>query len=38
VHRVAVRSPELPEELVALSDAVVDGPDGALELLRSLLR
>lgn len=36
--RVAVRSSETPEQLVARADLVVDGPSGLLELLRDLLR
>jgi trehalose 6-phosphate phosphatase len=37
VLRVAVDGPECPAELIAEADATVDGPDGALALLRSLL-
>jgi trehalose 6-phosphate phosphatase len=37
VTRVGVRSPEMPEELAQRADIVVDGPQGALELLRALL-
>jgi trehalose 6-phosphate phosphatase len=36
VLRVAVQSPECPEELVRRADLTVDGPDGAVELLRQL--
>lgn len=35
--RVAVRSSEVPAELLERADLVVDGPPGALSLLRSLL-
>ena len=35
--RVAVATEETPAELVAQADVVVDGPDGALALLRGLL-
>ena len=35
--RVAVRSEESPEELLERADQIVDGPEGALEWLRSLL-
>jgi len=35
--RVAVRSHESPAELLERADVVVDGPEGALEWLRSLL-
>jgi trehalose 6-phosphate phosphatase len=35
--RVAVTSDEAPPGLLAAADLVVDGPEGALELLRSLL-
>lgn len=35
--RVAVRSPEAPAELLERADLIVDGPEGSLELLRSLL-
>ena len=34
--RVAVRTPDLSDELSARADHLVDGPDGALALLRSL--
>lgn len=34
--RVAVMSPEAPPDLMARADVVVDGPDGALDLLRWL--
>jgi trehalose 6-phosphate phosphatase len=34
--RVAVTSPEVPEELVAMADVVVDGPRGALGFLGEL--
>ena len=34
--RVAVRSPESPEELLDRSDVVVDGPEGLVELLGHL--
>jgi trehalose 6-phosphate phosphatase len=37
VTRIAVRSPEMPEELEQRADLIVDGPEGALELLRALL-
>jgi trehalose 6-phosphate phosphatase len=37
VTRVAVRSAEMPEELERRADVIVDGPEGALELLRALL-
>ena len=37
VTRIAVRSSEMPEELERRADIVVDGPEGALELLRALL-
>jgi len=37
VTRIGVRSPEMPRELAARADVVVDGPQGALELLRALL-
>jgi len=37
VTRIAVHSPEMPEELERRADIVVDGPEGALALLRSLL-
>jgi len=36
VLKVAVMSPEAPEELLALADVVVDGPEGSLSLLRAL--
>jgi trehalose 6-phosphate phosphatase len=36
VVRIGVRSPEVPAEVLARADVVVDGPEGALELLRSL--
>lgn len=35
--RVAVRSDETPEELVAAADVIVEGPSGLLALLRELL-
>ncbi|MEY2459029.1 MAG: trehalose 6-phosphate phosphatase [Acidimicrobiaceae bacterium] len=35
--RVAVRSDEAPEELLDAADVVVDGPEGARDLLRELL-
>jgi len=35
--RVAVRSPEMPPEMPAAADLVVDGPAGVLDLLRGLL-
>ncbi len=35
--RVAVRGPETPRELIAAADVVVDGPEGVVGLLRSLL-
>ena len=34
--RVAVSTPEAPAEVLARADVVVDGPEGALDLLRSL--
>jgi trehalose 6-phosphate phosphatase len=37
VARIAVRSPEMPDELQRRADVVVDGPQGALALLRALL-
>ncbi|MDQ2826730.1 MAG: trehalose-phosphatase [Actinomycetota bacterium] len=37
VVRVAVTSPEAPEELLARADLVVDGPEGSLSFLRALL-
>ena len=37
VTRIAVHSPEMPPELEQRADVVVDGPQGALELLRALL-
>ena len=37
VTRIAVRSSEMPAELEQRADVVVDGPEGALELLRALL-
>lgn len=37
VARVAVRSDEAPAELLARADVVVDGPEGAVGLLRRLL-
>ena len=37
VTRIAVRSSEMPAELEQRADIVVDGPEGALELLRALL-
>jgi trehalose 6-phosphate phosphatase len=36
VRKVAVRSEEAPLELLAAADEIVDGPDGALELLTAL--
>jgi trehalose 6-phosphate phosphatase len=36
VARIAVKSSEVPAELLERADAVVDGPDGVLELLRAL--
>ncbi|HZU72510.1 MAG TPA: trehalose-phosphatase [Acidimicrobiales bacterium] len=36
VVKVGVRSPEAPPELLGAADLVVDGPEGALELLRRL--
>ena len=36
VARVAVRSPEVPAELLERADVVVDGPEGVLSLLRGL--
>ena len=36
VARIAVRSPEMPPELEQRADVIVDGPHGALELLRAL--
>ena len=38
VTRIGVRSPEMPEELERRADIVVDGPQGALELLEALVR
>ena len=35
--RIAVRSDEAPEELLDAADVVVDGPEGARDLLRQLL-
>jgi len=35
--RIAVRSDEAPDELLDVADLVVDGPEGALDLLRQLL-
>jgi trehalose 6-phosphate phosphatase len=35
--RVAVRSDEAPEELLEAADVVVDGPEGARDLLQELL-
>jgi trehalose 6-phosphate phosphatase len=37
VVRLAVESPEAPEELLARADLVVDGPQGSLRVLRALL-
>jgi len=37
VARIGVRSHEMPDELAQRADIVVDGPEGALELLRALL-
>jgi len=34
--KVAVRSPEAPDELLERADVVVDGPEGALSVLRAL--
>jgi trehalose 6-phosphate phosphatase len=36
VVRIGVRSPEVPAEVLERADVVVDGPEGALVLLRSL--
>jgi trehalose 6-phosphate phosphatase len=36
VARVAVRSPELPRELLERADVVVEGPEGVLSLLQAL--
>jgi len=36
VVRVAVASPETPEELLARADVVVEGPEGSLSFLRAL--
>lgn len=36
VAKVAVRSPEAPPDLLARADVVVDGPEGALAILRAL--
>ena len=38
VTRIAVRSSEMPPELEQRADIVVDGPEGALDLLRALLK
>jgi len=38
VARIAVRSTEMPPELEARADLIVDGPEGALALLKALLR
>jgi trehalose 6-phosphate phosphatase len=38
VVRVGVRSQEAPAELIERADVLVDGPTGAVEFLRSLLR
>jgi len=35
--RIAVRSDEAPELLLAAADVVVDGPEGARDLLQTLL-
>lgn len=37
VVRVGVRSPEAPAELIERADMLVDGPEGSLRFLRSLL-
>lgn len=37
VLRVAVRSSETPSDLLDAADAIVDGPDGLVELLRELI-
>jgi trehalose 6-phosphate phosphatase len=37
VARIGVRSAEMPDELAQRADVIVDGPEGALALLRSLL-
>ena len=37
VARIGVRSPEMPEELAQRADVIIDGPQGALDLLRALL-
>jgi trehalose 6-phosphate phosphatase len=37
VARIGVRSAEMPPELEQRADLIVDGPEGALELLRALL-
>ena len=38
VLKVAVESPEAPEEMLARADLVVDGPQGSLSVLRDLLK
>lgn len=38
VLKVVVESPELPPELLATADLLVDGPEGALDLLRQMVR
>ncbi len=35
--RVAVRGPETPGELITVADVIVDGPEGLVDLLRSLV-
>jgi trehalose 6-phosphate phosphatase len=37
VLRIAVRSSETPSDLLDAADAIVDGPDGLVELLRELI-
>jgi trehalose 6-phosphate phosphatase len=37
VARIGVRSREMPEELEERADVIVDGPEGALDVLRALL-
>ena len=37
VLRVAVRAAETPSDLLDAADAIVDGPDGLVELLRELV-
>jgi trehalose 6-phosphate phosphatase len=36
VARIAVRDDESPQEVADAADLVVDGPDGAVELIRAL--